>query len=214
MTVVPARLPEPRALPVLVLVGANLVPLAGVAVFGWSLFELVLIYWLENGVVGAYNLLRMGTARGGSPTVPEKVFRGAFFTVHYGLFWAVHGAFVFSLFGHGFGAPNGLAQPFSLPPGTAEALGPGVALGVLSLVLSHGVSFAQNWIAGGERDRVGLDTLFSQPYARVVVLHFTILGGGFAAGYLGSPAWALLMMVALKIAVDVAAHRREHRTLH
>ena len=197
----------------MVLVGANLVPLVGVAFLGWSLFELVLIYWLENGVVGAYNLLRMGTARGGSPTVPERVFRIGFFTVHYGLFWAVHGVFVFSLFGHGFGEPGGIARPFSLPAGTAEAIGASVALGVLSLVLSHGVSFVQNWIVGGERDGVGLDTLFTQPYARVVVLHLTILGGGFAAGFLGSPAWALVVLGALKIGVDVAAHLQEHRNL-
>ena len=38
---------------------ANLVPLAGVFLWGWSTFSIVLIYWAENVVLGAINLLKM-----------------------------------------------------------------------------------------------------------------------------------------------------------
>ena len=43
------------------------------------------------------------------------------------------------------------------------------------------------------------------------MLHLAILLGGFAAMALHSPAWALVVLVAIKTAMDVRAHRREHR---
>ena len=50
-----------------------------------------------------------------------------------------------------------------------------------------------------------------KPYGRVVVLHLTILFGGFGVQALGSPLWALLLLVVLKTGIDLAAHVREHR---
>ena len=41
------------------LVVANLVPLFGVALLGWRLFPILLLYSLENAVIGFYNILRM-----------------------------------------------------------------------------------------------------------------------------------------------------------
>lgn len=43
-----------------------------------------------------------------------------------------------------------------------------------------------------------------------MVLHSVILGGGAAVMALGEPLVALVMLVVLKTAVDVVAHRREH----
>lgn len=42
---------------------ANAVPLIGVVALGWQVFPLVLLYWLENVVVGGFNVLRMLCAR-------------------------------------------------------------------------------------------------------------------------------------------------------
>ena len=47
----------------LVLVAANLVPLAGVLFFGWSVFSTLLLFWVENVIVGAFNVLRMLVAQ-------------------------------------------------------------------------------------------------------------------------------------------------------
>jgi hypothetical protein len=51
----------------------------------------------------------------------------------------------------------------------------------------------------------------AKPYGRVIVLHFTILVGGFGAMALGSPVWALVVLIAVKVALDLRAHLREHR---
>jgi hypothetical protein len=50
-----------------------------------------------------------------------------------------------------------------------------------------------------------------QPYGRIVVLHLTILGGGFLMMALHSPVVGLLLPVALKIALDLRGHFAERK---
>ena len=91
---------------------ANAIPLIGVLFLGWNVWTILTIYWLENGVVGVFNVLKMARAEGpllggvaaGSLTgygLPiegsAKVVLIPFFIVHYGLFWLVHGIFILTL---------------------------------------------------------------------------------------------------------------------
>ena len=59
--------------------------------------------------------------------------------------------------------------------------------------------------------RATLEALMHQPYARVIVLHITIIAGGFVILALGSPVMGLVLLVALKSGVDVKAHLKERR---
>ena len=43
-----------------------------------------------------------------------------------------------------------------------------------------------------------------------MVMHVTIIFGGWLILALGMPTWALVLLVGLKTAVDLAAHRKEH----
>jgi 4-hydroxybenzoyl-CoA reductase subunit beta len=43
----------------LALIAANLVPLAGVFLFGWEVFPLLLLFWFENVIIGFFNALKM-----------------------------------------------------------------------------------------------------------------------------------------------------------
>ena len=49
---------------VVALILANLVPLAGVLWFGWDVWGILIIYWLENGIYGLFNVLKMRKAEG------------------------------------------------------------------------------------------------------------------------------------------------------
>ena len=192
----------------LVLIGANLVPLVGVAAFHWTVFSVLLLYWCENVVVGAFNVLRMATA---SPqdavTDVAKLFFIPFFLVHYGMFTMIHGLFVLTLFG-----PH--ARIGFSPAALVEAVrAAGVWPAVLAMVLSHGFSFVHNYLASGEFRRASVQQLMAQPYARVMVLHVTILFGGFAAKAVGAPAAALVVLITLKTAIDLHAHLAERRKL-
>src|SRR6185503_20719029 len=79
-------------------------------------------------------------------------------------------------------------------------------LPIAVLAASHLFSFFWNYLHRGEFRRAALAELMVQPYARVVVLHLTILAGGFAAMALRSPRWALVVLLAVKLALDLRAH--------
>jgi hypothetical protein len=79
------------------------------------------------------------------------------------------------------------------------------------LLASHGVSFYANYLRNGEYQRASLNALMTQPYGRVVVLHFTVLFGGWLVMALGSPISALVMLVVIKTAADAHAHKVERR---
>lgn len=219
---------------VVALVGANLVPLAGVLFFGWDLQTILVVYWLENGIVGAYNVLKMALARGpvtvgatgltigeGTVSVVAKAAVIPFFLVHYGMFWVVHGVFVVALSGFGdivggVAGPEGPRGEVGLPgavPGGFLALPPvgTLAWAVIGLAVSHGVSFYLNYIRRGEYLRSSAPGLMGAPYARVVVLHLTIIFGAILVMATGAPIMALVVLVALKIALDLGLHLREHR---
>jgi hypothetical protein len=189
---------------------ANLIPLAGVLAFGWDVFALVFLFWLENVVVGVFNVLRMLWVQRGAERMPmAKIVVIPFFCVHYGMFTAVHGVFVFALFGSGLAAGVFPSGEMVLQVIDEQALW----VAVSALVLSHAFSFVRNYVGQGEYRRVTLQRLMSQPYARVVVLHVAIIGGGFVVMALGAPVFGLLLLVVLKIAMDLSAHLREHATL-
>src|SRR4051794_8906883 len=58
----------------ILLVVANLIPLVGVLFFGWSLWTILVLYWVENGIVGFWNIPRILLAQGGTlPTVVPPI---------------------------------------------------------------------------------------------------------------------------------------------
>jgi len=188
-----------------VLVAANLVPLAGVLFFGWSVFATLLLFWLENVIVGVFNVLRMTCAQPQNPAVwAGKLFLIPFFAFHYGGFVTVHGILVLTLFG-------GMTKGFPTPATFVDAVrSTGIAPAAWALVLSHGVSFAFNYIGTGEYRTAPLQMLMARPYGRVVVLHIVILGGGFLVLALGSPLLPLALLIVLKTGLDLVGHLKEH----
>jgi uncharacterized protein DUF6498 len=194
----------------LVLVAANLVPLAGVLLFGWTVFATLLLFWVENLIVGAFNVLRMLVAQPQNGAMwAAKLFMIPFFTFHYGMFVTVHGVFVLTLFGGGF-AGRGFPTPATYVHAVQVA---GVAPAAWGLALSHAVSFAFNYIGSGEYKSALVPALMFRPYGRVMVLHVVILGGGFLVAMLGSPLIPLALLVVLKTGLDLFSHVREHAAM-
>jgi hypothetical protein len=138
----------------------------------------------------------------------------AFFLVHYGIFWFVHGVFVWLL-------PTFLvaSKPafdtngFPFVSTASSVDGSAVLWGAIGLAISHGVSFVINFLGRAEYRKVTPAEQMGRPYARVVILHLAILFGGFLSLMFGSPIGALIVLVLVKTAIDVALHRREHESL-
>jgi hypothetical protein len=197
------------------LVVANLIPLVGVLFLGWSVWNILVIYWLENGIVGVINALRMSAATGedatgGAPalringqpaTSMSKAGLIPFFIVHYGIFWVVHGIFVLTL-------PVFLSiasdAPMTLDPGA-------VLFAAIGLAISHGLSFWWNFLRGGEYRRTTPAGLMFAPYRRLVALHLTIIFGAMAVSFTGAPVIAVAILVAIKTVLDLGLHLAEHR---
>lgn len=191
---------------VLALLLANLVPLVGVLAFGWDLGAVMVLFWAESGVIGFYALLRLCYVAGWG-----AIFLGPFFLAHFGGFMAGHFFFIYALFIRGVEADGTVAA--GADAGVLETLsdvfGP-LYLALLALFLSHGISFFTNFLR--RREYAGRDPSeqMKEPYKRIVVMHISIIFGGWFILALGTPAWALVLLVVLKTGVDLAAHRKEH----
>lgn len=209
--------PSSSAVAVLALLAANLVPLIGVLFFGWSLFGVLLIYWVESGIIGLFNIPRILLAQGnpssfgwhstttGTPsenTLRQRIGTVLFFLVHYGGFWIGH-LLLLSLF-----LGEGLTEGTPTVPSEQAALG--FMLTIATLFVSHGVSFGLNYLGRGEyRTALPIGQMWA-PYGRVIAFQIAALGGGALAGKLGSPIWALVLLVVLKTAVDAGTHVVSH----
>ncbi len=51
------------AISVLFLIAVNTIPFFGVLFFGWSLFSIMFLYWIENGIIGFFNIFKIALAR-------------------------------------------------------------------------------------------------------------------------------------------------------
>lgn len=210
----------PSRFALIALVAANLVPLFGALVWDWSVAAIVVLYWLENGIIGLSNLVRMALASGPGSSRVTKAFLMPFFTMHYGLFWVVHGVFVLAFFGGGLlGADTGpfvgssagtsdTFAPFGLARLARPFAGGSLAWGLASLALSHAIDFGANYLGDGTYRHVTARELMMRPYGRVIVLHLAIIFGAFMVLLLGSALGALVVLVLVKTAIDMVAYRR------
>lgn len=186
----------------------NSVPLFGAIFWKWDPSSILILFWLENVVIGFYTLLEITYAKG----VPQnpiysnigggvKEWRNTtayffFFLLHYGIFTFGHGVFVFSFFGTSSLDPENFVIP------------------ILGLFASHGVSYWSNFIQKRGYLTASPDTQMFAPYKRVIVMHLTVLFGGVfakAGGLFAIP--TLVLLVVLKIIVDVFSHPYEHNAL-
>ncbi|MGI2336739.1 MAG: DUF6498-containing protein [Dehalogenimonas sp.] len=186
----------------LVLIVANIVPLLGVVFLDWQVFPIMFLFWMENVVIGVLNIFKMAMAQNNSPTI-AKLFMIPFFTIHYGIFTLVHGVFVFAMFG-GMLAESGSDFNFDSFKGLH------LELGILALALSHGFSFFSNYIRRGEYKQISVSELMMQPYSRVVILHLTIIFGGFMVMAFNDTVMGLVLLVIVKTVVDLFAHLKLH----
>jgi Family of unknown function (DUF6498) len=192
-----------------VLIAANLSVLYGVLALGWDVFPVVFLFWLENVIVGLINILKFLALKPADAFGwIAKIFIIPFFSIHYGMFCMVHGIFVMGLFGEAFQAGAAFPDENAFLAAIVQyKLGWAIAV----LAGSHLFSFFWNFIHKCERNRSDIKTLMGQPYARIVVLHLTILGTAFLMIAFKTPMVGMLLLVALKTGVDVKAHMRERK---
>ncbi|MGH6624791.1 MAG: DUF6498-containing protein [Burkholderiaceae bacterium] len=185
----------------------------GVLYGGWSVFAVMVLFWFENVVIGVFNLakLLLTGVRMGVGGIIGALFIGAFFTVHYGMFTAVHGVFVVTLFGGGTGkagdTSGGLFAPLIRMIEWVASDRDG-RLALLVIVLMQAIAFVR-WARETRVHPPALNALMSAPYGRIMVLHVTLIFGGFIATALKAPVAGALLLIGLKLIYDLVTIRRE-----
>ncbi len=205
------------SLPLLFLIGANLLPLAGVFFWGWDAFVLLILYWLETAIIGFWTALRIiinpsTIDVNGRPMnqmgLGGRIGLALFIAVHAGIFMAVHLVFLWGLFsGDWSGRIHGIGDFVrELIIGTDLWI-PLALLFVVRgwLVLSPPVR--RRWSVAGEDEGgviAGGDNFIVDLYLRIFVMQATIIIGAWFALMAGSSTAALALLVVLKTAAEVS----------
>ena len=203
----------------LALVAANLLPLVLVAYGLSSAGELLVLYWVENLIVGFYAVLRIASARGEADlSALGRIFMIAFFLVHFGAFcWAHASALQYLVLAKSDLLPldphvfldHGLRQHFP-SPSPWQGLPLEFAVPIAALLVSHGVSFVHNYLQRGEVFRATAKEEMSRPYRRMIPLHIATFACGFFAISRPSAVVVLILLILIKTGGDAWLHIKSH----
>jgi hypothetical protein len=195
------------------LLAANLIPLVGVTFWDWDLFLLMMLYWSETAIIGFWHILRMALEM-----KFFALFLVPFFCVHFGGFMAGHFIFLMALFGKGYAGKIHNVQDYV----DQILIGAKLWIPFMVLFISHGISFFINYLKPKMDQDLGLvpvpqgakpldpGELMAAPYRRVIVMHLTIIFGGFLSLALHLDKAAFYLMIVLKTMIDLGAHTRKN----
>ncbi|MBT8072012.1 MAG: hypothetical protein KJO80_16390 [Gammaproteobacteria bacterium] len=185
----------------LVLITANLVPVAGFFFLGWNLADVMVLYWAESAVIGFFNICKIIVIGRW-----KALFAAPFFAGHFGGFMAVHFLFIYTLF----------VEPSQTGSASGDSLAEVAELFVvlwpalLALFISHAFSFFTNFLSRREYSGKTVNDQMTEPYGRIIFMHLVLIFGGGLSMVLGNPAPVLLIVLVLKISFDVRAHLKQH----
>lgn len=185
----------------LVLIIANLVPIAGSFFLGWNLADVMVLYWAESAVIGFFNICKIIVIGRW-----KALFAAPFFAGHFGGFMAVHFLFIYTLFVERSRAGGVSGDSLADVANLFLVLWPAL----LALFVSHAFSFYTNFLGRGEYRGKSVNDQMTEPYGRIIFMHLVLIVGGGLSMVLGNPAPVLLIVLVLKIYFDVRAHLKQH----
>ena len=188
----------------ILLVAANLLPLAGVFLWDWDVFFLLLLFWCENVIIGLFGIARLVVAAS-NDTLREGLFLPLFFVVHYGGFMFGHFMVLFGMYSGSFEGRGNHAQPEDYYRLILDNLN-WVAL--VALFISHGWSFIENYMGRSEYERLSPMQAMGLPYKRMAITHVALILGGFFLIQNGQPLAGLIILLLMKIAMDISFHQK------
>lgn len=184
---------------VISLVLVNALALVVAVADGWSLIDLMAVYWVQSVIIGIsyfYRILGLEqfstenfrvNNRSVDPTPETKRKTAYFFLFHFGFFHFGYLIFILS--------------------DSQQPAGFGLLICSIAFAINHYFSYRYH----KEMDSKGtpnIGTLMFTPYLRVVPMHITIVFGAVALNSTG-----ILVFGGLKLVADVLMHLVEHRLL-
>ena len=185
----------------LVLMIANLVPIAGTVYLGWNLSDVLVLYWAESAVIGFFNVCKIVVLGRWM-----ALLAGPFFLGHFGGFMAIHFLFIYTIFVQGTEGMSSSGGDLADVAKLFVILWPALA----ALFASHAYSFFANFLGRGEYRRRTIKDQMSEPYSRIVFMQLVLIFGGGISMIIGQTGPVLMVVIGLKIYFDVRAHIKEH----
>lgn len=198
---------------VLLGLAVDLLPVYGVIAWGWGAAPLVLLYWMENIVIGAMTIPRIvisGASYGGLGLL-AGVGLSAFFVFHYGLFCMVHGTFLIAFASIAMSPEAMSSMPMMDLLGMFQfsfASGLHVAWILYVIAGFQVVVFFWEFVIKGEWKNTNPMAEMFAPYGRIILLHFAIFAGAGALFLLGEPMIGVLGLIALRALFGVVTNSK------
>lgn len=192
---------------VLLGLAVDLLPIYGVVAWGWGAMPLVMLYWMENVVIGVMTLPRIfvsGASYGGIGLL-AGLGLCVFFVFHYGLFCLVHGTFLIAFAEMG-EAMRGNAQVLQSDP-FMDMFGMfrfGLDSGrhvdwmISAIAAFQVVVFFWEFVIKAEWKTTNPMAEMFAPYERIIILHIGIFAGAGALILLGEPMIGVLALILLR----------------
>lgn len=150
-------------------------------------------------------------------SILSRIATTLFFIVHFGIFTIGHGIFIFALASNFY--TSGIQQSFSFSVTSSSSLGLlnsipvtfwSTLIIVLSLFVSHGISFFTNFIGQQEYKNISPDKAMNSPYGRVAVMHIVVIAVTIVFGKWGFNTFSVVIIILLKGGLDCLFHIRQH----
>jgi hypothetical protein len=213
--------------PVIMMIIANLVPLAGILFLGWNAFAIVSLYWIETIIIGFFAILRFMFAPTEQISLKKKLVGVPVFSWFLGWFLSGYGVaiiFLFIIFANrnipqaewSVAVPDGdYYQPswpgplglFELGIDTIRImyhiLPSKIIVPVILLAISHIYSFVDDYFIKKGQVFKNFKQIAEETGIRIFAFHFSIMIGGFLMAIFLSNIPILVCLVIFKCCVDV-----------
>jgi hypothetical protein len=217
---------------------ANLVPLAGVLLFGWEAFDIVFLYWAENIILGAIIVLMICTwdpiptlneaptretkkRRRKSKKSKKRMARTQFNRPNWlsklgAVLSFLSGYGVFCL-GHGlfvvvlFTSKRPEEGLTAVLRETLDKLAEHHLWWAIAIIAAgHLYSFYSNYLHSGVyRTTIDPEFFIHPPYGRMIVLHLAIIFGGWITQEYGMSSGVLIALIVGKTVLELKSHIEE-----
>lgn len=183
------------------LISSNLLLLIGIIYWQWEIFDVLIIYWLESFTIVIFNALKIHKC---NRIRKEKTAPGYFAYFYIYLMAALVWLIFICVF---FGPWN-----FIISDQPGGSFNVNIIFMIVFLILSHGISYKNNFIDKKEFKILSIEELFYAPIYRFVVIQVVVFFAGYYFMKTGSMMLSAIIIVLLKTFLDLFAHWQEHRT--
>lgn len=191
---------------------SNALVIVGALVLHWSFGVVVFLYWAENLVIGVLQVLKMAVHAGRYRLWREFFSTASFFAVHFGGFALGQGFFMVLLAnktGSGDALFDELARALSPRSSGLSMFLEGLWPPFLLATLSHLYSFWKHTVVRSSPKP--MMALMFEPYGRVFVMQFTVVGGFWLINtFTDKGLGPLVLMMVAKTAFDFSGHFKQH----